>query len=63
VSVGILLVGPFPYHHTARLDEIIDSHMAKQEAARRTVDPQQDGGVVHAENFITREGHVGLGDV
>jgi hypothetical protein len=56
VFISMLYTNEFPLQHTARLEDIIDAYVAKQEAARRPPEPKDDGGAAQAEH-ANREAH------
>jgi len=65
VAIYIVCTSRFALPDTAQLDIIIDTHMARQEAAKRTGDPAQDGAVVHPvlDDHMTKEANVNVGDM
>jgi hypothetical protein len=51
------------YHYPTHLELIIDTQMARQEAARRAAEAPQDGAVGNPVHIDVKEGHVNPGDM
>lgn len=65
-AIYIICTSQVSLRHTTQINEIINSQMTKQEAAKQSTDLPQDGGVgqppILAEHLTVRDPHVNVGD-
>jgi hypothetical protein len=65
IAIYIVCTSGISLRHTTRLDLIIDTQVARQEAAKKSRDPPEDGGgqQILAEQLVAREANTITGDV